>query len=93
MAGMIIEISSDLLEALRLPPEERLARLRQELALRLYQKGLLSFGKARELAEMTKWEFHQLLGKERIVRGYDVEELEEDLKTLEGLNEDNNIIR
>jgi predicted HTH domain antitoxin len=51
--------------------------------LRLYQKGMLSLGKARELAEMTKWEFHHLLGKEGIVRHYDVEELEEDLKTLE----------
>ncbi len=83
MAGMILEIRSDLVDALRLPPEERSARLRQELALRLYQKGLLSFGKARELAEMTKWEFHHLLGKEGIVRRYDLEELEEDLRILE----------
>lgn len=85
MSGMILEISSDLAEALRVPPEEKLARLRQELAVRLYQKGLLSFGKARELAGMSKWEFHFLLGKEEIVRRYDVEELEGDLKTLEAL--------
>lgn len=83
---MVLEIRSDLVDALKLPPEERLARLRQELALRLYQKGLLSFGKARELAEMTKWEFHHLLGKEGIVRHYDIEELEEDLRALEKLS-------
>jgi predicted HTH domain antitoxin len=51
----------------------------------LYQKGLLSFGKARQLAAMSKWDFHQLLGEEGIIRRYDVEELEQDLKTLETL--------
>ena len=85
MDKMILEISGELAEALRVPTEEKQARLRQELAVRLYQKGLLSFGKARELAEMSKWEFHLLLGKEGIARHYDMEELEEDLKTLESL--------
>lgn len=85
MSKMILEIPAELVEALRVPPEEHEARLRQELAVRLYQKGLLSFGKARELAGMNKWEFHLLLGEEGIVRRYDVEELEEDLKTLEAL--------
>jgi predicted HTH domain antitoxin len=85
MDKMILEIPGELAEALRVPTEEKQARLRQELAVRLYQKGLLSFGKARELAEMSKWEFHLLLGKEGIARNYDVDELEEDLKTLESL--------
>ncbi len=85
MDKMTLEIPGELVEALRVPPEEHQARLRQELAVRLYQKGLLSFGKARELAGMNKWEFHLLLGDEGIVRRYDMEELEEDLKTLEAL--------
>jgi predicted HTH domain antitoxin len=85
MKEMVLVIPGDLVEALRVPPGEQVARLRRELAVRLYQKGLLSFGKARELAEMTKWEFHLLLGEEGIVRRYDREELEADLKTLEAL--------
>lgn len=76
MENVVIEISGDLAEALRVPPEEQADRLRRELAVRLYEKGLLSFGKARELAKMTKWQFHFLLGEEGIVRRYDVEELE-----------------
>ena len=83
---MILEIPAELKQALRVPPEEQLARLRRELAVRLYQKDLLSFGKARELAGMSKWEFHFLLGEEGIVRRYDAEELEEDLRTLESLH-------
>lgn len=85
MSKLTLEIPSDLAEALRLPPDERLARIQRELAVRLYQKGLLSFGKARELADMTKWDFHVLLGQEGIERSYDEEELDADLETLETL--------
>ncbi len=53
--------------------------------MRLYEKRFLGFGKARELAGMTKWEFQQLLGEEGVPRSYDIEELERDLKTLEEL--------
>ena len=83
MGEIILEIPDDLAEALRVPPGEEVSRLRRELAIRLYQKGILSFGKARQLAEMTKWEFHSLLGEEGIIRHYDLEELERDLKTLD----------
>jgi predicted HTH domain antitoxin len=86
MSKMILEMPADLAAALRVPPEEQERRLRQELAVRLYQKGLLTFGKARELAGLSKWEFHLFLGEEGIVRHYDVEELEQDLETLEGLD-------
>jgi predicted HTH domain antitoxin len=53
MDKVILEIPSDLAESIRLPVEERVIRLRRELALRLYEKDLLSFGKARELAGMS----------------------------------------
>ena len=82
---MVLDISDDVIDSLRVPSQEKLSRLRQELAVRLYEQGLLTFGKARELAQMTKWEFHMLLGKAGIARHYDVEDLEEDLKTLEAL--------
>ncbi len=86
MSQSVLTIPNHLMEALQLPTAEKLSRLRQELAVRLYQKELLTFGKARELAQLSKWEFHELLGRENIARHYDVAELEEDLKTLEKLN-------
>ncbi|NES03379.1 MAG: UPF0175 family protein [Okeania sp. SIO2F4] len=86
MSKLTLEISEPLTEALRIPPDEKLSRVRTELAVRLYQKGLLSFGKARELAQMSKWEFHWLLGKEEVERSYDLEELATDLNTLESLS-------
>lgn len=81
-----IEVPEDLLQAIRLPAEEIPSRLKREIAIRLYAKGLLSFGKARQLAGMTRWDFHDLLGEEGIPRRYDVEELEVDLQTLEELS-------
>lgn len=38
--------------------------------------GVLTFGKARKLAGMTKWEFQSILGKAGMLRRYDVEDLE-----------------
>ena len=86
MPKMVLEIPAELAEAMRLPPGEREARLRIELALRLYQKGILSLGNARRLAGLGKWEFLALLGEEGIPRHYDEEELDEDLKAVEGLD-------
>lgn len=57
-----IEVTEDLVQAIKLPAEEVPARLKRELAIRLYAKGLLSFGKARQLAGMTRWDFHDVLG-------------------------------
>ncbi|MDH7486382.1 MAG: UPF0175 family protein [Anaerolineae bacterium] len=82
---MILELPFDLRDALRVPVAEQENRLRCELAIRLYEKGLLSFGKARGLAGLSKWAFHELLANEGVLRHYDLDELEADLDTLEAL--------
>lgn len=78
-----IDFPDEFLQAVRLPKREAPARIRQELAVTLYAKGLLTFGKARQMAEMLRWDFHDLLGREGVLRRYDVEEFENDLATLE----------
>ncbi|MBM3129917.1 MAG: UPF0175 family protein [Chloroflexi bacterium] len=85
MHTLVLEIPGELSASLRVPPEEQLARLRRELAARLYQKEILTFGKARELARLTKWEFSLFLGEEGILRRYDEEDLKQDMQTLEAL--------
>jgi predicted HTH domain antitoxin len=59
--------------------------LRRELALHLFEKEKLSFGKARELAEMSVSDFQQLLGSRGIPVHYDVEAYENDRETLKRL--------
>ena len=83
MHTLTLELPSDLRDALRVPVAEQETRLRRELAIRLYEKELLSFGKARELAGLSKWAFHELLATEGVLRHYDLEELEADLQSLE----------
>ncbi len=85
MRALTLELPPDLRDALRVPLAEQETRLRRELAIRLYEKELLSFGKARELAGLSKWAFHELLATEGVLRHYDLEELEVDLRTLETL--------
>ena len=72
---VVIEVS----EGLRIPPDELEERLRIELALRLYEKGIASLGKARRIAGLSKWNFLELLAKEGIPLHYGEEELKEDL--------------
>lgn len=77
--GLQISISDSIVQALRLPEQRMEQELRRELAIALYTQDILSFGKARELAEMDKYEFGQLLALRSVVRHYDLAELDDDL--------------
>lgn len=74
-----LEIPDHVAQAIRLPLEEQQQQLLVELAVALYARGILSFGKARELAGLSKYEFGLLLGKRRIPRHYSSEDLQDDL--------------
>jgi len=76
----ILKLPGDVMDALRLPPDEVEAELHKELALALYQRGVLSSGKACALAGMTRWEFEELLELRRIRRHYTEKNLEEDIE-------------
>jgi predicted HTH domain antitoxin len=47
----------------------------KELSILLYEQSILSFGKARQLSKLTKWEFHNELGKRKIERHYEIKDL------------------
>ncbi|MCX7841298.1 MAG: UPF0175 family protein [Anaerolineae bacterium] len=78
---MSIQVPRDILHAARLTVDE----LKQELALALFQQSKLPFGKAREMAGMTVWDFQLLLGTRKIPIHYDLEDYENDLATLREL--------
>lgn len=79
MSQLVLKIPGDIVNALRLPPDEVSTELRKELALALYQRGVLSSGKASSLAGLTRWEFEELLGRRRIPRHYTLENMDEDI--------------
>jgi predicted HTH domain antitoxin len=84
---MQLSIPESIIQSIRLPEGRIEAELLKELALALYAQELLSFGKARELANLDHWQFSQLLGVGRrpvfdqrnIPRHYSETELAEDL--------------
>lgn len=75
-----LTIPRSVADALALPDGRKAEELRRELAVTLYREEMLSFGKARELAGMSKYAFGQLLGERSVERHYGPEELEEDLR-------------
>ncbi len=74
-----LSIPDSVIAALRVPEPRVQQILLIELAIALYQQEILSFGKARELAQLDKYEFGQLLGQRQIERHYTMLELEDDL--------------
>lgn len=76
-----ITIPKTVVSASRLSPDE----LRIELAIYLFQQQKLSFGKAREMAGMTIWDFQTVLSQRGISVHYDLPEYDADMKTLQEL--------
>ncbi|WP_404790865.1 UPF0175 family protein [Altericista sp. CCNU0014] len=74
-----LSIPDSVLSGVRLPEGQLEQSLLQELAIALYSQDLLSFGKARELAQLDKYAFGRLLGERGISRHYGQPELEDDL--------------
>jgi len=77
-----IIIPESIKSSLKIPPDEIDKRLKIELAIRLYEKGIASFGVARRIAELSKWEFIEILTRERIPIHYSEIDLQEDLEKL-----------
>jgi len=79
-----LEISDSVADDIRLPAPEAEARLRQELAVGLYSQHILSLGKASELAEMSRYEFGDLIGSRGVPRHYTEADLEADFAYANG---------
>ena len=80
MSDMTLAKPEDVVAALRLPPDQIESELRKELALALYQRQVLPMAHAATLAQMTRWDFEELLCQRQIERPFSEEDLAEDLK-------------
>ncbi len=80
-----LEFSEEVVSILNIPKNRLPFEIQVQLALDLYEKGKLSFGKARELSGLSVWEFMERLRKNRIPIKYDIADFENDLETIEKL--------
>jgi predicted HTH domain antitoxin len=76
-----LEYPEDLESAVQTTPEELNAQIRLMAALKMFELGKLSSGKAAELAGMSRVEFLEQCGRYRVsVFNYSPEELEAELQ-------------
>ncbi|MCT7954282.1 UPF0175 family protein [Laspinema palackyanum] len=80
---MSVIIPDDILTAAKMSEAE----LKLEIAIALYQQKRISGGKARHLAGINILDFQRELSKRGICVNYDVEDFQQDLKTLKELGE------
>jgi len=73
-----MQITIDLPDALQISE----ADLRTELAISLFQQERITLGTASQLAGLHQIEFQKLIASRGICVHYDIEDLEQDLKSL-----------
>lgn len=75
-----LNISEDIFLALNEKPEQLVKEMRAFAAIKFFELGKLSLGKAAELADMNKFDFSQLLSNHKIsIYNYQPGELEDDV--------------
>jgi predicted HTH domain antitoxin len=77
--SITLDIPNNIYEALHVTPAEAEPRLKLELAVALYAQGVLSLGKAAELAGLSRLDLNDILAGRGISMHYGQKELEEDL--------------
>lgn len=81
---LTLEVPDAIQQAMRVPERERQSRLLLELACALYQREILSFGKAAELSLIGQFRFGHALTERGIARHYTDTDLAEDLAYASG---------
>ena len=81
MQKITLEYPEDLAAAVQTTPEELQAQIRLMAALKMFELGKLSSGKAAELAGMSRVEFFEACGRYHVsVFNYPPEELEAEIQ-------------
>ena len=68
MPDLYLKIPLDIINKIRLPPDTMQEDLLKELAIALYQRGILSSGQSCRLAGMTRYSWEKEQGKRDIAR-------------------------
>jgi len=80
-----LEFPLHTLTAAHLSSKNLQSELKKIIALHLFETGVLSLGKACELAGISRWEFFELNKTAQLPMHYSAEDFESDMKTLQGM--------
>ena len=81
---LTLEVPDQIQQAMSVPEPERESRLLIELACALYERRILTFGKAAELSLLGQFGFGLALTERGIARHYSAADVAEDLAYANG---------
>ncbi|MBX6423474.1 UPF0175 family protein [Thermosulfurimonas sp. F29] len=67
---IVVSIPDEILEGMKLPKDIAAAKIKEELAFSLYERGIISMGLARKLSGLSKWKFIEALAERKVKRHY-----------------------
>ncbi len=82
METVAVDFPRDLINIFKIREKDFPRIVRETLSVELYREGLVSIGKAAEIAGVSIWEMQEILAKRKIPLHYYSEDLENDIKTL-----------
>ena len=81
-----INISSDLFIALNKSEEELKREMREFSAMKFYETGKLTLGKAAQFAGLSRWDFENLLADNHIpISNLEIEDIDDDLAKMQAI--------
>lgn len=82
MQTISVDLPGDLINIFKIRERDFPAVVRETLSIELYREGLISMGKAAEIASVSLWEMQEILAKRKVPIHYYPEDLEKDIRTL-----------
>ncbi|MBI5253907.1 MAG: UPF0175 family protein [Euryarchaeota archaeon] len=82
MDTVSVNLPRELIRILKIREKDFSRAVLESIAVELYREGLISLGKAAEIARISKWEMFELLASKKIPLQYYPEDLKRDIKTL-----------
>jgi len=83
MQTVSVDFPRDLINIFKVREKDISKVVRETLSSELYREGLISIGKAAEIAGVSVWEMYDVLAKRKISLQYYPEDLDDDIETLE----------
>ncbi|MGD2088279.1 MAG: UPF0175 family protein [Candidatus Aminicenantes bacterium] len=81
-----INIPSDLFIALNKSEEELKREMRVISAIKFYETGKLTLGKAAQFAGLSRWDFENLLADNHIpISNLEIEDIDDDLEKMQAI--------
>lgn len=82
MQTISVDLPRDLINIFKIRERDFPYAVLETLSVELYREGLISVGKAAEIADVSIWEMQEILTKRKIPINFYPEDLEKDIRTL-----------